>query len=89
MKYKIDQIVHIKVDADKYVDGTIIEYLDWIDPPAYWVQQHDARREVNAYTVNDLDRWNLDPSITCECGKEKHGFTSHTTWCPMNAVVGY
>ncbi len=24
----------------------------------------------------------LDIMEQCECGKEKHGFTSHTNWCP-------
>ena len=24
------------------------------------------------------------PKLACECGKEKHGFTSHTRWCPVN-----
>lgn len=31
--------------------------------------------------------WVDDPAPTskaCECGKEKHGFASHSTWCPKH-----
>lgn len=26
----------------------------------------------------------LDMSTQCECGKDKHGFANHSTWCPKH-----
>lgn len=33
-------------------------------------------------SVNPLDNL-VKPSI-CECGKDKHGFAEHTSWCPKH-----
>lgn len=41
---------------------------------------HDLINFVQA----ELDTlWTVEyiPCAICECGKEKHGFASHSTWC--------
>lgn len=49
-----------------------------------------------AAIMNEDQTWILERSegkeekkdVECECGKEKHGFASHSTWCPKEASSG-
>lgn len=38
-------------------------------------------------TTLDLT-WDLPAVNVCECGKEKHGFTTHSTWCMLYSGNG-
>lgn len=39
------------------------------------------------YSTFDCGRNWTRESVTgaCECGKDKHGFASHSNWCPMSS----
>jgi hypothetical protein len=41
-------------------------------------------REVDTSLVGDFPDRVLTPK-ECECGKDKHGFFAHSTWCPKYA----
>ena len=39
----------------------------------------DEELRALTYGLDELGRWGLKE---CECGKDKHNFACHTTWCP-------
>ena len=34
--------------------------------------------------LTEIDSESIVSKIDCECGKEKHGFASHSRWCPKH-----
>lgn len=44
------------------------------------------RKKIESNLFIDLPRnyiVDMPDEKNCECGKEKHGFTSHCDWCPL------
>jgi len=46
------------------------------DVVAYLIEIHKQHITYTDIIIND------NSIIQCECGKEKHGFTKHSDWCP-------
>jgi hypothetical protein len=83
--YHKGKSVTIKVNSGKYLEGIIIEPVDFSEQAMWWVEVYEnENRDVNIYTVADLDEWNTSPiQHRCVCGSSKTNQPKHSTWCNM------
>lgn len=89
MKYKADQTVRIKDKTGNMVSGTVVSraefsYLD----NAYWVRYSEAGyTEVNVFTGDTLDQWNLNITVNCTCGASSVNSDRHSHFCDIITSV--
>lgn len=86
MNYQKGQKVILRDKSEKYIDGTLLEVVDFGDPEIqhWWVQyMENGHIEVNIISIEKLDELNKDPTVSlCVCGSTKAGVSNrHTTWC--------
>lgn len=61
--------------------------IDDLDGPTGTMGLTDAEIDaiMNYQILCDVyPRKQIDVIAQCECGKDKHGFANHSTWCPKH-----
>lgn len=97
-----DEIINILVDNIKAIQDQMDEiyknyFVDTISTQKVTISStySGPERDYDFYVCNGHSSTKIEPieSISikidsvCECGKEKHGFASHSTWCGIKEII--
>jgi len=70
-----------------HTGGSVTGSFMWDDLLGLWVDTSAGAVPGHPYapSVSGID-WSgaiYDPPLKCECGKEKHKFANHSSWCDL------